>query len=93
MLLWTLFLLWIVCNAVDIAISWLAIQAGAIEVGYLYSLSGSWLTLVISKMFLALFIGGLLVYARKESWLALLTLGMAGICIYGGWVLLAQVSN
>ncbi|GAH86644.1 unnamed protein product, partial [marine sediment metagenome] len=36
---------------------------------------------------------GILVYARKDSWLALLTLGMVGLCIYNGWVLLQQIGG
>ncbi len=47
----------------------------------------------MSTMVLALIIGGVLVYARKDDWLVLLTLGMAGLCIYNGWVFLQQVAG
>ena len=90
---WSLFSMWIVFNLVDVAISWLGAQFGASEVGFLYQISGSWLSLTVNKMLLALFIGGALVYARKNDWLALLTLGMAGFCIYNGWAFLQQVAG
>lgn len=89
----SLFLMWIVFNLVDVAISWLGVQFGASEVGLLYGILGSWRSLVINKMLLALLIGGILVYARKDDWLTLLTLGMAGLCIYNGWTFVQQVAG
>lgn len=91
MLTWPLFTMWVLFNLADIAISWLAVQFDASEIGLLYQLLGSWWSTVVSKMALALLIGGVLVYARKDSWLCLLSLGMAGLCIYNGWVLLQQI--
>ena len=90
---WSLFALWIVFNLVDVAISWLGAQFGASEVGFLYQISGSWLSLTVSKMLLALLVGGVLVYARKDSWLALLTLGIAGFCIWNGWAFIQQIGG
>ena len=90
---WSLFTMWIVFNLVDVAISWLAMQFGASEIGLLYQISGSWWSLVINKMVFVLLIGGVLVYARKNSWLSLLSLGMAGVCIYNGWVFLQQIEG
>lgn len=89
---WSLFLMWIIFNVLDTAISWMAAQYGASEIGLLY-LSGSWWSLTINKMLLALLIGGLLVYIKKNSWLALLTVGMLGLCLYNGVVLLRQMGG
>ena len=83
-----LFLLWLVLNILDITISSMATQAGAIEVGLLYQLGGTYLTASINKIMLAILTGLLLVYFRKSSWLALLNLGMLGLCVYNGVVLL-----
>lgn len=93
MVTWALFTIWVLLHLVDIAISWVAVQSGASEIGLLYRISRSWLSLMISKMVLALIGGGILVYVRKDSWLALLTLGMVGLCIYNGWVLLQQITG
>ena len=90
---WSLFVMWIVFNLVDVAISWLAVQFGASEVGVLYRILGSWVSLTVNKMLLALLIGGVLGYARKNSWLALLTLGMAGFCIWNGWAFIQQIGG
>ena len=85
---WSLFTLWMIFNILDTVISWLAIQHGATEVGILYQVSSSWKVMVINKMLLATGIGLALVYCKKDSWLALLNLGMIGLVVYGGWVLL-----
>ena len=90
---WSLFVMWEVFNLVDIAISWLGVQFGASEVGLLYGISGSWWNLAINKTLLALLVGGALVYAKKNSWLALLTVGMAGVCIWNGWVFVKQIGG
>ena len=90
---WSLFVMWVVFNLVDIAISWAAIQYGASEVGVLYWISGSWLSLAITKTVLALLIGGVLVNAKKNAWLALLTLGMLGVCLWTVWVFLKQIGG
>ncbi len=88
---WCIFTMWLLFNLGDIAISLEAIQLGAGEVGLLYIASGNWLSLVISKIGLAILIGWILVYSWKIDWLALLTLGMFGVCIYDLWVLLHQM--
>ena len=90
---WSLFVMWIVFNLVDVAISWVAVQFGASEVGLLYQIMGSWLSLTVTKMLLALLVGGILVYARKDDWLALLTLGIAGVCIWNGWAFIQQIGG
>ena len=90
---WSLFIMWLLFNLVDLAISWLGVQFGASEVGVLYLLSRNWMSLAVNKMVLALLIGGILVYARKDDWLALLVLGMAGFSIWNGWVLLQQIGG
>lgn len=90
---WLLFVMWVVVNLLDVAISLLATHFGASEVGLLWWISDSWTSLAINKMLLALLIGGILVYARKDSWLAILTLGMFGFCLYNGWVLLQVISG
>ena len=82
-----LFVLWLVLNLLDIIISLLATRAGAIEIGSLYQVSGTFLTASINKMMLAILIGVMLVYFRKSNWLSLLNLGMLGLCIYNGYVL------
>ncbi len=88
---WALLLLWVTLNIVDIVISLLATEAGAIEVGLLYQVTGTWLATSINKMLLAILIGVMLVYYRKNSWLSLLNLGMLGLCIYNGYVLFWQL--
>ena len=93
MITWSLFIMWGLFNLVDIAISWVAVQSGASEIGVLYQLSGAWWNMVVTKMILALIIGGVLVYTKKNDWLALLNLGMAGLCIYNGWALLRQITG
>jgi len=90
---WSLFSMWIIFNLVDLGISWQAIQVGASEVGLLYQILGSWQGLVINKMLLVLLIGGILVYARKNSWLALLTLGIVGVSIWNTWVFYQQIAH
>lgn len=92
LLTWSLFAMWGVLNLVDIAISWLAVSLGASEVGALWWVTGDWLRLAINKMALALLIGGVLAYFRKDTWLALLGLGMLLACIWGGWVVIFQAS-
>ena len=69
-------------NALDLGLGLVATQFGASEIGLLYQISGSWLSLVIDKMVLALLIGGALVYFRRNNLLAMLTIGIACICIY-----------
>jgi len=90
---WSLFVMWVVFNLVDVAISWLGVQFGASEVGLLYGISGSWWSLAINKTLLALLVGGALVYAKKNSWLVLLTVGMVGLCIWNGWVFIKQIGG
>ena len=86
---WTLFSVWLTLNMLDVIISVLATQAGAIEIGLLYQLSGTWLATAINKMLLAILIGGILVYLRKNNWLSILNLGVFGLCLYNGYVLLS----
>jgi len=69
---WSLFTTWLVFNLADIVISWMAAQFGAIEVELLYQISGYWQGLTSNKMMLALLIGGVLVYAKRNDLLALL---------------------
>ena len=88
---WALFSVWLTLNVLDIIISVLATQAGATEVGLLYQLSGTWLATAINKMLLAILIGGILIYFRKNTWLSVLSLGMFGLCVYNGYVLLGLV--
>lgn len=88
MIIWVLFALWLLLNIVDIAVSRAAVQIGAIEVGFLYQLFGSWTDLTIIKIVLAIAIGGLLVYKRKTKMLALLTSGIFGICIWNSLALI-----
>jgi len=83
-----LFTTWAMLNLLDLAEGFVATQFGATEVGLLYQISGSWLSVAISKMVLALLIGGVLVYCKKNSWLAMASIGMAGICIYQIFVVL-----
>ena len=85
---WALFLLWLILNALDVIISVLATGAGAVEPGFLYPLFGTSLTASINKMLLAILIGLILVYLRKNDWRSLLNLGMLGLCIYNGYRLL-----
>jgi len=85
--------LWLVLNLADIAISWCAVQVGAIEIGWLYRIAGGWPGLAVIKMLLAVVIGGLLVSEKKTGWLAVLNLGMAAICVYNAWVLLLQTGG
>ena len=85
---WSLFVLWLILNMLDIIISLLAMRAGAVEVGLLYQVSGTWLVGSINKMMLATLIGVTLLYFRKNNLLSLLNLGMLGFCIYNGYVLL-----
>ncbi len=88
---WSLFTTWAMLNVLDLRLGFVATQFGAIEVGLLYQVLGSWLSVAINKIVLALLIGGALVYFRKNSWLAMLSIGMAGICIYQVFVILWQI--
>ena len=88
---WSLFGTWAILNVLDLGLGLVGTQFGAIEVGMLYQISGSWLSVAINKTVLALFIGGALVYFRRNSWLAMLSIGMAGICIYQIFVILWQI--
>jgi hypothetical protein len=85
---WVLFALWLIFNVLDIIISVLATQMGAIEIGLLYQITGTWLATAINKTLLAILIGLLLVYLRKNNWLSVLNLGILGLCLYNGCVLL-----
>jgi hypothetical protein len=87
-----LFSVWLAFNILDITISILATQAGAIEIGLLYQLTGAWMAAAINKMLLAILIGVMLVYLRKNKWLSILNLAMFGLCIYNGYVLLNTLS-
>jgi len=78
-------------NLLDLAEGFVATQFGATEVGLLYQVSRSWFSFAINKIVLALLIGGALVYFRKNRWLAMLSIGMAGICIYQVFVILWQI--
>lgn len=90
MITWVLFAIWILFNVVDIAVSRAAVQVGAIEVGFLYQIFGSWTGLTITKSVLAIAIGGLLVYKRKTKMLILLTSGILGICIWNSLVFIVR---
>jgi hypothetical protein len=85
---WTLFSVWLAFNILDVTISMLATQAGAVEVGLLYQLTGTWIATAINKMLLAILIGVLLVYLRKNKWLSIFNLAIFGLCVYNGYVLL-----
>ena len=82
------FILWILVNVLDIFISLMAVKWGATEIGFLYQVLGSMAVLVVVKVVLALIIGGILAYKKKENILAILVLGLAAICIYNGCVLI-----
>ena len=90
---WSLFLLWLTLNMLDIVISVLATRVGAIEVGLLYQLTNTWFATSINKMLLAILIGAALVYFRKNNWLCLLNLGVLGLCIYNGYILLRLLES
>ncbi len=90
---WSLFASWVILNLLDVIISLLATQAGAIEVGLLYQLGGTFSAASINKMMLATLIGFVLLYYRKSNWLSLLNLGMLGLCTYNVCVLFSQVHN
>lgn len=59
-------ILFILFNLVDIAVSWLGVQSGAFEVGALYQLTGDFRSMSINKMLLAVFVGGVLVWASSR---------------------------
>ncbi len=84
---WALFALWLILNMLDVIISLMATRAGAAEIGLLYQVGDTFLTASINKMMLAILIGTILVYFRKNNWLSLLNLGMLGLCIYNGYIL------
>ena len=89
---WALFSVWLTFNILDVIISILATRAGAVEIGLLYQLTGTWITMAINKMLLAVVIGVMLVYLRKNKWLVVLNLGIFGLCLYNGYVLLSLLS-
>jgi hypothetical protein len=89
---WALFSVWLAFNILDVIISILATRAGAVEIGLLYWLTGTWMAMAINKMLLAVIIGVILVYLRKNKWLAVLNLGIFGLCLYNGYVLLSLLS-
>ncbi len=55
--------------------------------------AGGWHTLVMTKLLMALLIGGVLAYSVKANRLLSLTAGMTCLCIYNGWVLLQQIGE
>lgn len=83
---------WVILNGVDIAISHLAISRGAMEVGLLYQLTGSFSLTVLLKMALALLVGVLLLNFGQLRLLRVLSLAMLAICLYGALVLFWQLS-
>jgi hypothetical protein len=89
---WALFSVWLTFNILDIIISILATQAGAVEIGLLHRLTGTWIATAINKMLLAVIIGVMLVYLRKSRWLSVLNLGIFALCLYNGYVLLSLLS-
>ena len=89
---WALFSVWLTFNILDIIISILATQAGAVEIGLLYQLAGTWVAMAVNKLLLAVIIGVMLVYLRKNKWLVVLNLGIFGLCLYNGYVLLSILS-
>ena len=88
---YSLFATWAMLNLLDLGLGFACTRFGAIEVGLLYRISGSWLSLTVNKIVMALLIGGALVYFKRNSWLAMLSIGLAGICIYQVFVLLWQI--
>jgi len=89
-MLWSLFSLWVMLNLADSAVSYLAVSFGATEIG-LHHLGGSFITMLVNKTFLSLFIGLLLVYFRRSRILVALNIAMLLLCIYGTSVLLRQI--
>jgi hypothetical protein len=90
---WLLVFLWLGLNIFDIAVSWVAVQLGANEVGIIWRITRSWPGLIIWKMLLALFVGCLLMRFRKDTWLIWLNAGFLGICVYNSWVLFRQING
>ena len=82
------FIMWILVNILDILISITAVKHGATEIGFLYQVIGSLTGMVVVKIMLALVIGGILAYKKKENLLAVVSLGLIAICIYNGCVLI-----
>jgi len=89
-ILWSLFALWIMLNLADSELSYLAVSSRASEVGFLYYVSGSFLTMVINKTILSILIGLLLVYFKQSRILVALNIAMLSLCIWGTYVLLKQ---
>ncbi len=90
---WWLVILWLGLNTFDIAISWMAVQLGANEVGIIWRITESWLCFIIYKILLALLVGWLFIHFRKTTWLIWLNIGISGICVYNLWVLFQQMQT
>ena len=89
-MIWPLVILWLFLNFLDVFISWMAVQLGAGEVGFLYG-QNSFLTGSINKMALALVIAGLVIWARKAKWLLWFNIGMFLLVLWNIFVLRQQI--
>lgn len=72
---WLLAILWLFLNLTDVSISWVAIQLGATEAGFLYQLM-PFCGASINKMILAVIVAGVLVWLKKDGILIALNIGM-----------------
>ena len=86
-MIWLLAILWLFLNFMDVCISCLALQVGAIEVGFLPTVIGNFWVDVVNKGILALIIAGILVWLKKDKWLIALNIGMFLIVLWNGSVL------
>ena len=80
-------IIWLSLNFLDVAISRLAVSAGAVEIGLLFPLSGDWNLFALVKIGAATLIGLFLAGTERRTILTGITAGMAVICIYNGIVL------
>jgi hypothetical protein len=83
--------MWMLMNVMDVVISIMGVHFGAGEVGFLAGVPGSWTGLTITKMVLALLVGAALLRKNREDLLAVLSLGLAAICIFNGYVFMKQL--
>jgi hypothetical protein len=87
----TLCIAWLFLNFLDVAISGLALSAGASEIGILFPLAGDWNLFILLKIGIAALVGLYLTGTGRRAVLTGITSGMAVICMYNGLVLAVSV--
>ena len=83
-------ILWVLLNLADVFVSWLGVQAGALEIGFLYRLSAGFWSVSFMRMALAIAVLALLIKFQKAKLLVWLNLGMLLIIAWNVFVYIHQ---